>query len=237
MCRHAGYDIDESASLLAARDSGHPPSRGGNAKDHSMPPSPSLQHATRPISGFRIPLSHDNSFPTGSAGPPIGRDVDGKTPVYIGSAIIESPHDSYNSMVHPCKIIPSHPQAPALVPLNHHETRHYGRYDLLLYDETSMEWVATSQGQIPSGRRPIPGGYRLWGKTARGNWRSVLYHALAEIGGVVVPGVTAEYLVSISPTLPPFSLRHSNQTSALQGVAYFTVQGEEVKLKTDYRIL
>jgi hypothetical protein len=62
-----------------------------------------------------------------------------------------------------------------------------GRYDLLPIDNESMEWVPTRDGVIPSGRRPIEGGYEEHG--AR------LFHAYADINGVSVPGKTGEHLV------------------------------------------
>ncbi|KNZ81914.1 hypothetical protein J132_10193 [Termitomyces sp. J132] len=49
-----------------------------------------------------------------------------------------------------------------------------------------MEWVHTSYGQIPPGRRPIEGGYEEHG--------AKLYHGLALVNGVKVPGKTSEHL-------------------------------------------
>lgn len=50
----------------------------------------------------------------------------------------------------------------------------------------NMEWVPTSEGKIPKGRRPIEGGYESNGVK--------LYHALGVIDGVNVPGKTGEHL-------------------------------------------
>jgi hypothetical protein len=50
-----------------------------------------------------------------------------------------------------------------------------------------MEWVPTSGGRLPQGRRPVEGGYEQNG--------GQLYHAYANIQGVNVPGKTGEHLV------------------------------------------
>jgi hypothetical protein len=49
-----------------------------------------------------------------------------------------------------------------------------------------MEFVPTAYGKIPPGRRPIEGGYEEFGLK--------LYHAVASINGVRVPGKTGEHL-------------------------------------------
>jgi len=49
-----------------------------------------------------------------------------------------------------------------------------------------MEFVRTSGGLVPHGRRPIEGGYEEYG--------GKLYHAIAVIEGVRVPGKTGEHL-------------------------------------------
>jgi hypothetical protein len=50
-----------------------------------------------------------------------------------------------------------------------------------------MEWVKTSGGRLPQGRRLVEGGYEENG--------GQLYHACASIHGIDVPGKTAEHLV------------------------------------------
>lgn len=50
-----------------------------------------------------------------------------------------------------------------------------------------MELVHTSGGRLPPGKRPVEGGYEEHG--------AKLYHAVAEIKGVKVPGKTGEHLV------------------------------------------
>lgn len=73
-----------------------------------------------------------------------------------------------------------------------------------------MEFVRTSRGQIPPGRRPVEGGYEENGwhavvtKPAKPNSSkyftgSKLYHGIATVNGVQVPGKTGLHLyVSIS---------------------------------------
>ena len=51
-----------------------------------------------------------------------------------------------------------------------------------------MEWVPTRDGGLPHGRRLVEGGYESNG--------AKLYHALADIDGVKVPGKAAGHLVS-----------------------------------------
>lgn len=99
------------------------------------------------------------------------------SPVYVGSAIFE---DS----VHPCKIAPSvHPSC--RVAYGGTEKDHHGRYDLLPIT-AEMEWVPTQKGELPPGRRLVEGGYEANGEK--------LYHALAKIGEVEVPGKTGKHL-------------------------------------------
>ncbi|CAA7266858.1 unnamed protein product [Cyclocybe aegerita] len=132
-----------------------------------------------PPSGFRVPLSTDAPFPPPEqAGEPAFYDADGVSPVFIGSALFEN-------SVHPCKIGP-HLQPFASVPYGGGEHGHHGRFDLLPFRHDQMEWVPTSHGTIPEGRRPVEGGYEDDG--------AQLYHAAALIDGVKVPGKTGEHL-------------------------------------------
>jgi len=64
---------------------------------------------------------------------------------------------------------------------------HNGRYDLLPFLPSAMEWVTASGGRVPIGRRPIEGGYEENG--------SQLYHAAVRIGHVIVPGKAGAHLV------------------------------------------
>ena len=135
-----------------------------------------------PAAGNRLALSTDNPFPSLSSLPPSSlHDLGGPhQPVYVGSAIFEN-------SVHPCKIVP-HLNLPVRVPYGGGEHEHRGRFDLLQIDDRTMEWVITGHGKIPQGRRPVEGGYEENG--AR------LFHALAQIDDVWVPGKTGEHLVS-----------------------------------------
>jgi hypothetical protein len=69
---------------------GHPP-------EGPPPYSPPINY---PPSGYRVPLSTTAPFPTPQqAGQPPCYDADGVSPVFIGSALLQS-------SVHPCKIAP-----------------------------------------------------------------------------------------------------------------------------------
>jgi hypothetical protein len=57
-----------------------------------------------------------------------------------------------------------------------------------------MEFVQASRGRVPQGRRPIEGGYEENG--------AKLYHALAVVDGVRVPGKTGEHLVGAGYLMP-----------------------------------
>ena len=131
-----------------------------------------------PPSGFRVPLTDSTPFPAQQAGQPVAYDADGRTAVYIGSALFEK-------SVHPCKIVPAF-SPPPRVGYGGREVEHRGRYDLLPFDSTTMEWVPTSHGQIPYGRRPVEGGYEENGQK--------LYHALATVNGVKVPGKAGTHI-------------------------------------------
>ena len=59
------------------------------------------------------------------------------------------------------------------------------RFDILPITN-QHEWVPTSHGLIPQGRRPVDGGYEESGDR--------LYHAVAVVHGCSVPGKTGEHL-------------------------------------------
>ena len=106
-------------------------------------------------------------------------DRDG-SPVFFGSAFL-------GRSIHPCKVAPRLPPC-CRVPFGGSEVAHHGRYDLLPFTPDTMELVTAAYGQLPPGRRPVEGGYEENG--AR------LYHAVAVVDGVRVPGKTGEHLVS-----------------------------------------
>ena len=140
-----------------------------------------------PPSGYRLPLGRP-----GLAFPGLDQtreapftDRDGKSPVFLGSAIMED-----GEGVHPCKIAPNLP-TPCRVPFGGREREHHGRYDLLPFVPELMEFVLTEHGRVPPGRRPVKGGFEKSGQE--------LYHAVAVINGVKVPGKTGAHLVRPPP--------------------------------------
>ena len=145
-----------------------------------------------PPSGYRIPLgmpstSASASTSTAPTFPGIERtreapftDADGKSPVFIGSALMQ---DS----VHPCKIVPGLQNKACRVSYGGGEVAHEGRYDLLPFVPALMEFVPTSNGYVPDGRKPVKGGFEQNG--------TELYHAVAVVDGVKVPGKTGIHLV------------------------------------------
>lgn len=139
------------------------------------------------------------------------------SPVFVGSAI-------FDDSVHPCKIVPSI-RPPCRVPYGGTEREHHGRYDLLPVTP-DMEWVPTSKGKIPQGRRPIEGGYESDGVK--------LYHALGHVNGVIVPGKTGEHLVSCFPIFAFFSELVMLESS--QGGANIPFGGSEHAVR-EYKIL
>ncbi|KAF8842110.1 hypothetical protein BDN67DRAFT_966287 [Paxillus ammoniavirescens] len=150
-----------------------------NEKDIPPPYQPSAPRAPPPPSGYRIPLNTSSTFPNSyyTKTPPCF-DLGDTSPVFLGSAI-------FNNSVHPCKVAP-HLTPACRVPYGGTELEHNGRYDLLPFDSDTMEWVPTSLGRIPNQRRPVQGGYEENGAS--------LYHAIANVRGVRVPGKTGEHL-------------------------------------------
>jgi hypothetical protein len=64
---------------------------------------------------------------------------------------------------------------------------HAGRFDLLRFDPDRMEWASASGGTLPTGRKPVDGGFEQGGGR--------LFHAYATVDGVQVPGKAGEHLV------------------------------------------
>ncbi|KAH9945163.1 uncharacterized protein BXZ73DRAFT_38046 [Epithele typhae] len=155
-----------------------PGGSGAHSRGASPAPPPPYGAPAQqpPASGFRVPLADTTPFPGAQAGQPVAYDE--AQPVFVGSAIFER-------AVHPCKIVPAF-SPPPRVAYGGAEHEHRGRYDLLPFDPATMEWVPAANGQIPSGRRPIEGGYEENGEK--------LYHALASVNGTMVPGKTGTHL-------------------------------------------
>ncbi|KAJ7744067.1 hypothetical protein DFH07DRAFT_1063468 [Mycena maculata] len=141
-----------------------------------------------PASGFRIKLSTNvplQRHEVERAGPPPCNDLDGSS-IYVGSAIFTH-EDGRPKHVQPGKV-GHHLNPPCHVPYGGREIGHHGRYDILIIDHAMMEWVHTSHGRIPEGRTPVEGGYEENGDR--------LYHAIAHVDGVRVPGKTGHHLGS-----------------------------------------
>ncbi|KAJ7227153.1 hypothetical protein GGX14DRAFT_693160 [Mycena pura] len=154
--------------------------------DNAGPPP---GYTATPASGFRIALtstvaiSEDDLARAGHA--PF-HDLD-NSPVYIGSALFMHDDGITQKSVQPCKIGPHLYPSPCSVAYGGREVSHHGRYDLLLFDESTMEWVPTSNGRIPAGRTPIEGGYEE-------NIRDKLYHARGSVNNLLIPGKTGQHL-------------------------------------------
>ena len=170
---HQSYGQFSSPPIVPPSFDPHPP-----PLYHDAPPTvASVRDAATPPSGYRVPLTTTAAFPDpDQAGQPPCYDVDG-SPIFIGSAL-------FDKSVQPCKIGP-HLSPFASVAFGGFEHGHHGRYDLLPFVPQTMEFVPASHGRIPPGRRPIEGGYEEGTK---------LYHAVASINGVRVPGKTGEHL-------------------------------------------
>lgn len=172
-----------------------PPPSSSRPPAYSPPASAATATATTrapPPSGYRVPLNTTSPFPSPThALEPVSTDLDGHSPIYLGSAI-------FPTSVHPCKVAPHLAPTMCRVPYGGTEHEHRGRFDLLPFDPERMEWVDSANGRIPVGRRPVEGGYEEHG--------AKLYHALAPIQGVNVPGKTGEHLVR-PRSLPCTALR------------------------------
>jgi len=178
--KHHHKEDDHDRSLLS-----HIPGMPLGSSEQHLDHPPAYTPPGKAPSGDRIALTFPGAFPTNQAGPHPCIDADG-SPVYIGSAIgSNDPRDPLHNAVHPCKIAP-HLSPPCRVPYGGGEHEHMGRYDLLPLVQQTMEWVPTSSGRIPQNRFPIEGGFETHG--------AKLYHALAKVGNVWVPGKTGTHL-------------------------------------------
>ncbi|KAJ6494793.1 hypothetical protein C8R47DRAFT_1117216 [Mycena vitilis] len=160
-----------------------------SAQQHHEAPPPNYAATSMPASGFRIALNSSvqiSKHDLERAGRAPFADLD-HSPVYLGSAIFMRDDGVTQKSVQPCKIGPHLYPSPCSVAYGGREVSHHGRYDLLLFDPQTMEWVPTSHGRIPEGRTPIEGGYEE-------NIRDKLYHACARINGLAVPGKTGQHL-------------------------------------------
>ncbi|KAJ6619710.1 hypothetical protein B0H10DRAFT_1672071, partial [Mycena sp. CBHHK59/15] len=148
---------------------------------------PSYAPTSLPSSGFRMALNSEieiTKYDLDRAGRPPFADLD-NSPIYLGSALFMK--DGRVSSVQPCKLGFHLYPSPVSVPYGGGEVSHHGRYDLLLFDEATMEWVPTSHGRVPEGRTPIEGGYEE-------NIHDKLYHAAAWVHNIRIPGKTGRHL-------------------------------------------
>lgn len=144
------------------------------------PQIPQLSRGSQPlhnesVSSLRIRLDSTNTrFPWLRAGVVPACDLDG-SPVFLGVA-------AFRNGMHPCKIgIDATGRPRTLVSYGGQEYKHHGTTYLLPFDPATMLWVRASYGRFPLGCRPVEGGYERIGAQK-------LYHALAVIDGVSVPG-------------------------------------------------
>ncbi|KIJ37609.1 hypothetical protein M422DRAFT_259969 [Sphaerobolus stellatus SS14] len=130
------------------------------------PFQPSQGGQRPPAAGYRYPLTAYNPFPDIKSLPPTKlHDIgDPSQPIYVGSV-------AFQNAIHPCKTVP-HLDYFVRVPYGGREVEPHGRYDILPIDENWMEWVQTSHGRIPPGRRPVEDGFE--------ETREKLFHALAK---------------------------------------------------------
>ncbi|KAI1790406.1 hypothetical protein LXA43DRAFT_1016961 [Ganoderma leucocontextum] len=145
----------------------------------SPPPAPSLAR-TPSVSSLRIWLDATGTrFPWTHAGIVPACDKDG-SPVFLGVA-------AFKNGMHPCKIKVD-PQGRPLpfVSYDGKEYEHRGTTYLLPFDPATLEWVRTGHAQLPQGKRPVKGGYERIDAQR-------LYHALAVVDGVSVPGKAGEH--------------------------------------------
>jgi hypothetical protein len=147
----------------------------------ARPVSDSKPHLSS--SSVRLYMTGSSPFiPSEQCGQSPSLYPNGLFPIFFGSAHIADG-------IHPCKIVP-HLLHPCRVPYGGVEYNHDGTYTLLPFDPSTMEFVPSSFGEIPSGRRPVEGGYEAHGPK--------LYHAVAEYNGIRLPGKTGLHLVCSS---------------------------------------
>ncbi|KAJ6474548.1 hypothetical protein DFH09DRAFT_1266584 [Mycena vulgaris] len=161
-----------------------------------------------PASGHRLKFSTDSNLERHElerAGRAPFHDLD-QSPVYVGSAIFMHDGGSSPKSVQPGKIA-HHLHPPCQIAYGGRELGHHGRYEVLIIDESMMEWVHTSHGRVPEGRTPVDGGYE--------ENHDKLYHAAARVNGIMVPGKTGHHL----------------------GAAHVSFGGEEHIIHENYEIL
>lgn len=92
----------------------------------------------------------------------------------------------FNGGLQPCKVVPAFAPRPVRVGFGGREHTVAGEYFIVPLDAHRMEWVHASHGQLPPGRTPVDAGHESDGKP--------LYHAVALVDGVAVPGKVGPHL-------------------------------------------
>ncbi|KAK4053320.1 hypothetical protein OIO90_003932 [Microbotryomycetes sp. JL221] len=139
------------------------------------PPPAYTASSQQPPAGLRVPCTTGHVDNKAALGQAPFVDLDGAQ-VYVCSALLEG-----GKSVHPAKYV----RGQVMVSFGGSEFKHEGRFDVLPITQ-DMEWVATSHGRVPKGRRPVEGGFEENG--------SHLFHAMTLIGEVPVPGKTGSHL-------------------------------------------
>ncbi|KAH7101005.1 hypothetical protein BKA62DRAFT_639276 [Auriculariales sp. MPI-PUGE-AT-0066] len=125
-----------------------------------------------------IKLSSDQAFPKASiSGHPVTIDYGGQE-IFLGLVPFEGG-------LQPCKVVKQF-QPPARYGYAGSEFEWFEDYYLVPFDGSRMEWVSTSRGRPPPGKRPVEGGCESDG--------SPLYHAIGEVDGVRTLGKVNEAL-------------------------------------------
>ena len=153
---------------------------------------------------------------------PAATDLDGTTPLYFGSAILDGAVIPGRVVdMRTCQVL----QEDVVV------ERTIG-FSVLPFDGTNMELVPTSRGAIPQGRRPVEGNYDEQGRK--------LYHAMLYVVGRQFPGMCAEHVVSASLVIVVSELDCDASFLAyvtIQGGAQGVFQGQKYVLETGYTML
>ncbi|TFK45348.1 hypothetical protein OE88DRAFT_1223907 [Heliocybe sulcata] len=120
-------------------------------------------------------------------GPPVAYDAD-NNPVYLGVVELDG------GMI-PCKVNPALSPWPVRAPgPNWQERRPQGRFILLPFDPSTMEWLPSTHGRVPPGKKAVEAGYSA-------DRRTMYYHGLVNIDlgdgrRIQVPGVATSLLPS-----------------------------------------
>ena len=186
----ASHDADRVSTATSGLRRLQPPSSVYRLRSqlHQMPlpqrsRNPQLSDLRSPsygsVSSLRIQVDPTGTrFPWTQAGIAPVCDLDG-SPVFLGLA-------EFRDGLHPCKIRVEPQGRPVpFVSYGGKEYEHRGTTFLLPFDPATMLSVRASHGQLPRGSRPVEGGYERIDAQK-------LYHALAVVNGVSVPGKAGE---------------------------------------------